>query len=642
MLWATLFVALRKSRHHSLEKPDTGPFTPESWKKANLMTEPHNSQRKQIEEKLDGCAWCGDSFFQTLRHYDDSQECKGEELCRYTNCGKHLVIKSTVKHSHVVHAVWHAFRCNNPGMGFTVDAHVHHSAHTEEDLINTIGLCLSPGKGQEDDEVPGNQPFKPELIFQLEREERLMMETQRDGCSGTKSPHNMESIQEVGLSCFSPKALSTWQSWQQGAGRLTGCQDSMRNFQENISQLQKQDDSLCQVWGGIPIQISEDENYVLTHIGDGSNDIKSQEFPSWRAHHSWRKMYLTESRNCQCRCQQVSTENDFCKSDSISWISHHSDNLGVHRTGKNSSCHDCGEDVMKVSLLNHIQTGQKPYPGNEYRKAFSDDSSSEVHQQLDLEGKPRTYSPCEKDCSYRSVLHIHQSVCRGDHCVFENSHLQSHQKGHAKEKPFKCEYRESINQCSSHNTYELIPGGETSDRCSMYEKGFSHSLDLSSIVRVYIEEESHESEEKGNVFNENSCLQAHQKIHTEEKRYTDVECEKGVIGVELLDHMFLRSGGLLRIEIIFEKINNSAEYGHQSSKPDMISQLEREEKFWTIEIQPQRGGRSAMENTLQVVMTGEEMFLRKRGSEEIFITLIVCTGLITTMDSDESEDKKSC
>ncbi|KAI4571389.1 hypothetical protein MJG53_013495 [Ovis ammon polii x Ovis aries] len=457
----------------------------------------------------------------------------------------------------------------------------------------------------------GNQPFKPELIFQLEREERLMMETQRDGCSGTKSPHNMESIQEVGLSCFSPKALSTWQSWQQGAGRLTGCQDSMRNFQENISQLQKQDDSLCQVWGGIPIQISEDENYVLTHIGDGSNDIKSQEFPSWRAHHSWRKMYLTESRNCQCRCQQVSTENDFCKSDSISWISHHSDNLGVHRTGKNSSCHDCGEDVMKVSLLNHIQTGQKPYPGNEYRKAFSDDSSSEVHQQLDLEGKPRTYSPCEKDCSYRSVLHIHQSVCRGDHCVFENSHLQSHQKGHAKEKPFKCEYRESINQCSSHNTYELIPGGETSDRCSMYEKGFSHSLDLSSIVRVYIEEESHESEEKGNVFNENSCLQAHQKIHTEEKRYTDVECEKGVIG-------------------------------HQSSKPDMISQLEREEKFWTTEIQPQRGVCSAMENTLQVVMTGEEMFLRKRGSEEIFITLIVCTGLITTMDSDESEDKKSC
>lgn len=180
-----------------------------------------------------------------------------------------------------------------------------------------------------------------------------------------------------------------------------------------------------------------------------------------------------------------------------------------------------------------FKQGKSPILGNEYRKAFSDDSSSEVHQQLDWRKVPQTYSPCEKDCSYRSFFCIHQSVCRGDHCVFENSHLQSHQKGHAKEKPFKCEYRESINQSAPLITHmNSVPGGVVSclDRCSMYEKGFSHSLDLSSIVRVYIEEESHESEEKGNVFNENSCLQAHQKIHTEEKRYTDVECEKGVIG----------------------------------------------------------------------------------------------------------------
>ncbi|XP_036130621.1 zinc finger protein 112-like isoform X1 [Molossus molossus] len=66
----------------------------------------------------------------------------------------------------------------------------------------------------------GNQPFKPDLIFQLEREEKHLMmetETQRDGCSGTKNQHNMESIQEVGLSYFSPKELSFWQTWQQSA-----------------------------------------------------------------------------------------------------------------------------------------------------------------------------------------------------------------------------------------------------------------------------------------------------------------------------------------------------------------------------------------------------------------------------------------
>ncbi|KAF5921308.1 hypothetical protein HPG69_009205, partial [Diceros bicornis minor] len=238
------------------------------------------------------------------------------------------------------------------------------------------------------------------------------------GATGTKNQHNMESIQEVGLSCLSPRELSSWQTQQQDAGTLTRCRDCVKNWQGNISQLPTQGDSPCQVWAGIPIQISEDENYILSHIEDSSNYIKNQEFPSWRAQHSWRKMYLTESCNYQCGCRQVSMKNDFCKCDSVSWISHHNDSLGAHRTEKNSSCHDCGEDIMKVSLLSQdlIQTGQKPYPCIEYRKAFSDDSSSEVHQQLQLGGKPHIYSPCGKGCSYDSVLHIHQSVHRGNDC----------------------------------------------------------------------------------------------------------------------------------------------------------------------------------------------------------------------------------
>lgn len=99
------------------------------------------------------------------------------------------------------------------------------------------------------------------------------------------------------------------------------------------------------------------------------------------------------------------------------------------------------------------------------------------------------------------------------HCVFENlAYLGSRtRKDTQKRSHLNVNTGRASISAPLYNTYELIPGGETSDRCSMYEKGFSHSLDLSSIVRVYIEEESHESEEKGNVFNENSCLQAHQK-----------------------------------------------------------------------------------------------------------------------------------
>lgn len=40
-------------------------------------------------------------------------------------------------------------------------------------------------------------PSKPELIFQLEREERLMMETQRDGCSGWRTIWQSPSSQRA-------------------------------------------------------------------------------------------------------------------------------------------------------------------------------------------------------------------------------------------------------------------------------------------------------------------------------------------------------------------------------------------------------------------------------------------------------------
>ncbi|ELK12719.1 Zinc finger protein 112 like protein [Pteropus alecto] len=353
----------------------------------------------------------------------------------------------------------------------------------------------------------------------------------RDSESGTKNQHNMESIQDVGLSYFSPEDLSTWQSWQQCAGGLPRCQDAMKNFRGNISKLENQGDSPCQVWTGIPVRISEDGNYTLTHIRDVSSYTKNQEFSPWRAQNSWRKMYLIGSHNYKCRCQQISMKHNFCKCDSVSCISHHNDNLGVHRTEKNYSCHDCGEEIMKVSLLNEdlIQTGPKPFPCDEHRTAFRDDIHSEFHQQLHLEGESRAYSLQGKGCGYTSVLHFHRRVHRGEVCMFESSHLPSHQRIYTEEKPCQCGCGQNFNRRSSLHTYELIHAGETACRCNIYEKTFSHSLDLNNIFRVRTGGKHHEYEENGNVFNLSSCLQVHQKIHAEEKLYTDVECEKGFI-----------------------------------------------------------------------------------------------------------------
>ncbi|KAF5921307.1 hypothetical protein HPG69_009204 [Diceros bicornis minor] len=47
-------------------------------------------------------------------------------------------------------------------------------------------------------------------------------------------------------------------------------------------------------------------------------------------------------------------------------------------------------------------------------------------------------------------------------------------------------------------------------------------------------------------------------------------------------------------DVMLENFRNLVSVGHQSSKPDMISQLEREEKLSVKEIQAQRGSHSGM------------------------------------------------
>uniref|UniRef100_A0A2I3NAM3 KRAB domain-containing protein n=1 Tax=Papio anubis TaxID=9555 RepID=A0A2I3NAM3_PAPAN len=42
-------------------------------------------------------------------------------------------------------------------------------------------------------------------------------------------------------------------------------------------------------------------------------------------------------------------------------------------------------------------------------------------------------------------------------------------------------------------------------------------------------------------------------------------------------------------DVMLENFRNLVSVGHQSFKPDMISQLEREEKLWMKEFQTQRG-----------------------------------------------------
>ncbi|KAM5209907.1 zinc finger protein 45-like isoform 3-T3 [Hipposideros larvatus] len=92
----------------------------------------------------------------------------------------------------------------------------------------------------------GHHPFTPDVIPQLEREEKLWMiktASQSHSSSGDKNLNDRKIVREVGLRYLSLEEIFCSQIWQQITNELTRCQDSIVNTQETGSQLEKQDTS---------------------------------------------------------------------------------------------------------------------------------------------------------------------------------------------------------------------------------------------------------------------------------------------------------------------------------------------------------------------------------------------------------------
>ncbi|KAK2503202.1 hypothetical protein MC885_001729 [Smutsia gigantea] len=143
--------------------------------------------------------------------------------------------------------------------------------------------------------------------------------------------HNDQSEFSTVQDRGSHEELSCWQIWQQISNDLTKCQDSGIN----CSQFHKQGDSPCQVGTGLSIQISENENFILDHKVGGPNGTRNPEFPTFRAQDSCRRTSLIDSQNYQNGYERISMRNKLCWCkqgvDTISCISHHLDDHGVHK-----------------------------------------------------------------------------------------------------------------------------------------------------------------------------------------------------------------------------------------------------------------------------------------------------------------------
>ncbi|XP_036039504.1 zinc finger protein 112 [Onychomys torridus] len=364
-----------------------------------------------------------------------------------------------------------------------------------------------------------HQPFKPDLIAQLEKEEKLsMVETQ----GGSKGGHAVKSAEDVELNSLCPNGLSSCQTCV-----LPRAQDFVRRCPGRNILSQHQGEPPCSVCAGMPVQISGDGSCVLPPVDGDSSSMKNQEFPSQQ---SRRDSCLSGSCNCQWKGQQTSMRNHFCRCDSVGWFSYHSDNEGVHRKGTSCSFHGYREETMRVLSLTQdlIKLRPEPCPCTECRRAGgpgdSRDHSSHTHQQLGSRGKPCTCSPRGKGRPGRSALPIHRSVEAGDTGAAERAPMRS--PPGACTEPRLCRCGESVRHGSPPNTPGCAHPRHTSQKGSIPEKAFDCSLHCNNNFRAHIREEPNRYEENGNVSNQSLHLQLNQKTHAEGKPYPGVESRK--------------------------------------------------------------------------------------------------------------------